>query len=160
MKSKKKSFTVLFVCSGNSCRSPIAKGLMDKIIADNSIKNFEIRTFSAGSTAPKGKLPSDNAQKAAKKFGVDISNHLSAPLTRERIVISDLILAMEQKHKTAVLELVPEAKKKTFVITEYANKDKQGIIDPFGQSLAVYERTTKQLYEILKKVYNKITKKR
>jgi protein-tyrosine-phosphatase len=158
-KSKPVNFNILFVCSGNSCRSPMAKGLMDKIITDNLSKNHKISAFSTGTIAPKGQLLQENAQNAVQKFGADISSHLSAPLTMERIRIADLILTMEEKHKIAVLELMPEAKNKTFIITEYVNKNKQGIADPIGQPFETYQETAKELYEILNKVYNKIIRK-
>ncbi|MBS4016144.1 MAG: hypothetical protein KGZ86_06920 [Candidatus Latescibacteria bacterium] len=171
---KPQQYVILFICSGNLCRSPMAKGLMDTIVemcgGRTPIKkkisrgatpvNIKITTLSAGTIAVNGELPTEYAQQAVRKYGTDISRHLSAPLTEERIKMADLILTMQEKHKTAVLELVPTAKAKTFVITEYVSKDKHGINDPIGQPLAKYEETADKLYLILQKVYNKIIKKK
>jgi protein-tyrosine phosphatase len=101
-------------------------------------------------------LPTEYAQQAAFELGADIQHHLSSPLTKERIKMADLILVMQVKHLTAVIELVPEAKKKTYIITDYVNKNKTGIADPIGQSLQKYQETAKLLYNLLKKVYKKI----
>ncbi len=160
---KPQQYVILFICSGNLCRSPMTKGLMDKIIIDNipnTKSTIKITTLSAGTIAVNGELPTDHAQQAIRKYGADISRHLSAPLTEERIKMADLILTMQEKHKTAVLELVPTAKAKTFVITEYISKNKHGIDDPIGQPLAKYEEIADKLYLILRKVYNKIMKKK
>ena len=157
-----KPFTILFVCSGNSCRSPMAKGIMDKINQDHlkeSQQKAKIMTLSAGTIAPNGQLPTANAKKAALEYGADIHHHLSAPLTRERIKMADLILAMQEKHKIAVLELVPEVKNKTFIITEYISQNKQGIDDPLSHSFEKYQETAKGLYKLLLKIYKKIIKK-
>jgi len=157
-----KPFTILFVCSGNSCRSPMAKGIMDKIIQNylkESQQRVKIMTLSAGTVAPNGQLPTANAQKAALEYGADIHHHLSAPLTMERIKMADLILAMQEKHKIAILELVPEVKNKTFIITEYINQNKLGIDDPLSHSFEKYQETAKELYELLLKIYKKIIKK-
>lgn len=160
---KPQQYVILFICSGNLCRSPMAKGLMDKIIIDNMPNTksaIKITTLSAGTIAVNGELPTDHAQQAVRKYGADISRHLSAPLTEERIKMADLILTMQEKHKAAVLQLVPTAKAKTFVITKYISKDKQGIADPIGQPLEKYQATAEKLYLILQEVYNKIMKKK
>lgn len=160
---KAKEFSILFVCSGNTCRSPMAKGLMDKIIQDNlkkSLASLNITTLSAGTIATNGQLPTDYAQQAVRKYGADINHHLSAPLTKERIKMAKLILGMQEKHKIAVLELVPTAISKTFIITEYINQDTQGIADPIGQPLSIYQKTADKLFLILQKVYNKIIQKK
>lgn len=161
-KKTKSDFTILFVCTGNSCRSPIAKGLLDKIINDNqekSLSRLKIMSLSAGTIAANGQLPSDNAQKAVRKYGADIRHHLSTRLNKERVKMADLILAMEEKHKLAVLELMPSVKDKTFIITEYVSKNKDGIADPIGQPLEKYQETVKLLNNLLLKVYKKILTK-
>jgi protein-tyrosine-phosphatase len=158
-KSKPINFTVLFVCSGNSCRSPMAKGIFDKIVKDNKNDNVNIISLSAGTSASANQLPNEFAQKAVIKYGADIKHHLSAPITKERIEMADLILVMEEKHKNTVLEMSPIAKNKTFVITKYVGKNNQGIVDPLGQPFEKYEETAKNLYELLVKVYKKINDK-
>ncbi|MEO0092357.1 MAG: low molecular weight protein arginine phosphatase [candidate division WOR-3 bacterium] len=150
------NWTILFVCTGNSCRSPMAKGIFDKLIEKSAkIRKSEINilTLSAGTNATKGNLPSEYAQQAVKKYGVDIRHHISHPLTEERIALADLILVMENKHKERVLELAPLAKNRTFLITEYVGEDNQEIPDPFGQPLEKFQEVADLLYKLLQKVY-------
>ncbi|MCX7785588.1 MAG: low molecular weight protein arginine phosphatase [candidate division WOR-3 bacterium] len=150
------SWTILFVCTGNSCRSPMAKGIFDKLLEKSrAIKKSEINilTLSAGTNATKGNVPSEFAQQAVKKYGVDIRHHLSYPLTKERIDLADLILVMENKHKDRVLELVPLAKNRTFLITEYVGEESKEIPDPFGGPLEKFQEVADLLYELLQKVY-------
>ncbi len=155
-KTNQKDFTVLFVCSGNSCRSPMAKGIFDKIVKDSKNNRVSITSLSAGTSAINGQLPTENAQKAVLKYEADIKHHLSAQLTKERIKLADLILAMEEKHKDFILELYPRAKEKTFIITNYIGKSTAGIIDPLGHSIEIYQATADKLHRLLVKIYKKI----
>lgn len=152
----RKQFTVLFVCSGNSCRSPMAKGIFDKIVKDDTRKIVDITSLSAGTLPINGQLPTENAQKAVLKYGADIQHHLSAQLNKERIKMADLILAMEQKHKDFILEMYPRAKPKTFVITNYIGKSTEGIIDPLGHSIEIYQDIADKFHRLLVKIYKKI----
>ncbi len=155
------NWTILFVCTGNSCRSPMAKGIFDKLIEDSpQIRKSEINilTLSAGTNATKGNLPSEYAQQAVKKYGVDIRHHLSQPLTKERIDLADLILVMEPKHKEQVLALAPLAKNRTFLITDYVEDKTQEIPDPYGQPLEKFQEVADLLYKILQKVYKLVIK--
>jgi len=140
-------FSVLFVCSGNSCRSPIAKGILEKMFEKKNVF-----VYSAGTIAQKGILPSEFAVIAAKKYGADISHHLSSPLTKELINDADLILVMSPKHKDNVIELVPEAKSKTFLLREYAFGINEEVEDPVGAPLAVFEKAAAVINENLIKV--------
>lgn len=144
-------FNVLFVCSGNSCRSPIAKGILEKMLTKENVF-----VYSAGTTAESGNLPSEFAVTAARKYGADISHYLSAPLTKELINSADLILTMSPSHKKTVIGLAPKAKAKTFLLKEYAFGLIEEIEDPIGQPLAVFERVAKVINESLKKVAKEI----
>ena len=149
--SKDTYFSVLFVCSGNTCRSPMAKGILDTLVDKKNVF-----VYSAGTIARKGGLPSEFAVIAAQKYGADISHHLSAPLTKELIKDADLILALSLKHKDAVIELVPEAKSKTYLLKEYASGINEEVEDPIGQPLAVFEKVAAIINENLIKVAEKI----
>ena len=148
---KNVDFSVLFVCSGNSCRSPMAKGILEK-----KLEKQNVSVFSAGTIAQPGILPSDFAVIAAQKYGADISHHLSSPLTKESINDADLILVMSPKHKDRVIELVPKAKSKTFLLKEYAFGIQEEVEDPVGQSLEVFEKVASVINENIEKVAKKI----
>ena len=86
---------LLFVCSGNTCRSPLAEG-----IAKESFKQDpSIEVSSAGSTAIEGYPASEFATEVAGNHGIDISGHKSRSLDRDRIRETDLIVAMESRHR-------------------------------------------------------------
>lgn len=144
---KRNNFTILFVCSGNTCRSPMAKGILEK-----KLENKNVTVFSAGTIAQPGILPSDFALITAQKYGADISHHLSSPLTKELIIDADLILVMSTKHKDRVIELVPKAKSKTFLLKEYASGLPEEIEDPVGQPLEVFEKVASEVNENLEKI--------
>jgi protein-tyrosine-phosphatase len=129
----------------------MAKGILEKILEKENVF-----VYSAGTIAPEGSLPSEFAVIAAQKYGADIRHHLSAPLTKELINDADLILVMSPKHKDAVIELVPEAKSKTFLLCEYAFGLNEEVEDPIGQPLEIFEKVAAIINENLVKVTEKI----
>ncbi len=145
--SKDIYFSVLFVCTGNSCRSPMAKGILDKMLEKKNVL-----VYSAGTVAGIGSLPSEFAVRAVQKYGADISHHLSASLTKELINGADLILVMSPKHKESVVNLVSEAKSKTFLLKEYAFGSQEEVEDPIGAPLEVFEKVAAEINESLEKV--------
>ncbi|MGQ9664144.1 MAG: L-threonylcarbamoyladenylate synthase [bacterium] len=148
-------FNLLFVCSGNSCRSPMAVGIIRTMLND---KFVEIE--SAGTAAMEGLPASENAQIVVKEFGGDISTHKTRYLTKELVDEADLILVMEFKHYETVLELAPEAAVKTFLLKEYKRRTKYNeVSDPVGKDLAAYRNTALEIYPSLKFVAQDITKR-
>ncbi len=129
----------------------MAKGILEKIF-----EKEKVSVYSAGTIARKGSLPSEFAIIAAQKYGADISHHLSSPLTKELINDANLILVMSPKHKAAVFELVPEAKSKIFLLSEYALGINEEIEDPVGAPLAVFEKVAAIINENLLKAAEKI----
>ncbi len=158
-KTKKRVFTILFVCSGNTCRSPMAKALMDKIINEHNKTPKLIKTLSCGTNAINGNLPSAEAVKTMHQYDIDLTKHRAIALNKKLIKKADLVLTMEAKHKDMVLSLDPTANNKTYLITEYIQQGKNGISDPLGKGLTAYHKTAQKLKHILEKVYQKITQK-
>jgi protein-tyrosine phosphatase len=133
--------TILFVCTGNSCRSPMAEGLFKKYLAEKlncAIDRLDEKGYiitSAGTLGMVGFPATDEAVRACAAKGVDISNHRSRALTGLLIEQSDLIFVMAQGHKDAVMGISPEAAQKCLLLAEGAD-----IRDPIGQSQAVYDK--------------------
>lgn len=128
---------VLFVCTGNSCRSVMAEGLFKKIMKER----LDIDVSSAGTSALFGFVPSRETVELLSEEGIDFSAHLSMPLTDEMIKKSDLILAMGNRHIDSILERAPEAKNKTYLLKEFAKLDHSqdlDIADPIGRSMQIY----------------------
>ena len=116
--------TVLFVCTGNTCRSPMAEGYLKH----KNINNVSV--LSAGIYADKSPV-SHNAKIVCEKYGIDISRHISTPLTPKMIDSADYIVCMSHSHKQFLNGITSE-NKKLFVLSD-------GVPDPFGADLAVYE---------------------
>jgi len=132
------SFSVLFVCTGNLCRSPMAKGILKEMVGDQPVL-----IYSAGTDTSDGLPPTPFAVEAAQAYHADISRHRSAVLTPELIAVSDLILVMDQHHYDRVVALVPAAKPKTRFLRSYETDGREEIDDPMGGPLGIYQETAR-----------------
>ena len=140
---------ILFVCTGNTCRSPMAAAIMEKIAVENDL---DVLIESAGLFANVGGTASDEAIEALDNMGIDLTFHQTKPITEELIEKSDIILAMTQAHKEL---LKPMAGDKVYTLKEYAG-DSGDISDPYGGDLEEYEETAKEIYDALVDVAEKI----
>ena len=129
--------TILFVCTGNICRSPMAEGLFRHALKGRS----DFRVFSAGVGAVDGLPPSEFAVKALKELGIDISKQRSRMLTADLIQQADYIFGMTHSHVDAITLLYPQASEKTFLLREFdetLDTYENDISDPIGGSYEVY----------------------
>ncbi|MFC4599757.1 low molecular weight protein arginine phosphatase [Cohnella hongkongensis] len=122
---------ILIVCTGNTCRSPMAEAIF-KDLAARSGKTLEIR--SAGVAASTGSPISPNAAEALRRRNLDVPG-ASTLLTAEEVLWANLILTMTSGHKRAILERYPEALSKTYTLKEYALRG-----DPVMDDVAEAER--------------------
>lgn len=157
-------FRVLFVCTGNTCRSAMAQAALKKLIDDAGLENIEIQSAGAGALA--GHPASGFAVEAVKLWGADLTGHSSQSLTRDLIEASDLILAMAPSHFNAVLGLSPEAFDRTFLFKKFPERGDagEGVIDPIGSPLTVYNEVfldiTAELERILPEAIEMAAKKK
>jgi RpiB/LacA/LacB family sugar-phosphate isomerase len=143
---------LLFICTGNICRSPMAEGLARHMARD--IHAIEVK--SAGLGAPSGQAPSTHAIEVMKELEIDISHLRSKPVTRDLVEWADTILVMTYGHLDNMLMLYPHAAEKTYLLREFetsAVPDDREIDDPIGQSQSVYRRTRDQIRDALLDVF-------
>src|SRR5262245_41377559 len=129
--------TILFVCTGNVCRSPMAEGLFRHAARGRS----DLQVLSAGVGAIDGQPPSAYAVQALRDLGIDISQQRSRMLTAELVNQADYIFGMTHGHVDAVNLLYPQAVEKTFLLREFDDTldvFEKDISDPIGGSLEVY----------------------
>jgi len=143
---------ILFVCTGNTCRSVMAEALFKKMMREQNRNDVEVS--SAGVMALAGLGASQGAKEVLAKERIDVSGHVAHEMSRFDALKSDLILVMERKHEEAVLKLAPEVKNRVFLLREFAKigGNNLDIVDPIMGSSGAYEETFNSIKEALERV--------
>ncbi len=138
---------IMFICSGNTCRSPLAEGLFKKYLKENNITDIEVS--SAGVGAFPGDAVSINSILVAGNRGVDISDHRARNINPEHLLTTDLFFCMSDSHKA--------------VLSRYCDENKIVVLnvpDPYGRPIEFYEECAKQLEsqfpQILERIQNTV----
>ena len=146
------SFVLVFVCTGNTCRSPMAEVLAKKLIAKrlqcraDELEEHGVIVASAGISAAMGGRPSPQAVEVLRARGLDLSQHESQPLNEQLVRHADLILTMTRGHREAILGQWPTAAGRTQVLRE----DENDVPDPVGGPAELYKRAAEQIEAELK----------
>ncbi len=141
------AFSVLVVCTGNSCRSPMAAGMLSRMLA-----GLPVFIYSAGTDAPVGNSPTALAVQVAGEHDADISRHRAQQLTVQLIRAADLVLVMDRYHRERVVEILPEAATRTRLLRSFAGSADEEVDDPIGRSLEFYRCTAARMLPALERV--------
>ncbi|MEO0475893.1 MAG: low molecular weight protein arginine phosphatase [Planctomycetota bacterium] len=143
-------YSVLFVCTGNTCRSPMAEGMAKQMLAQlkgveiDQLEEAGIRVRSAGVATGVGSPASAQAVDAMRSVGIDLTSHASTALTEDLIQDADAVYTMTDSHRQAILFHSPSAADKTQPL------DPRGdITDPFGAPVDIYVQTAEMIREAL-----------
>ena len=147
---------ILFVCTGNTCRSPMATALFNRLAADE-LSNHDYEAVSAGISAIDGVPASINSIKAVDNYPeTDISLHRSRQLQLTDIESAFLVLTMCQSHKHHILSMCPNVYQKVFTLKEYAYGTLSDIKDPYGGDESVYRQSAVEIVEAIEKLVEKL----
>jgi len=162
--NNKDQFRILFVCTGNTCRSPMAEGILKKMLKDNGIETVQVS--SAGIYSLENVPASPFAIQAARLRNVDLSSHRSRQLSQKLVEETDLLLVMSQEHIEYIKRADPKAQDKTYLLKVFpqlpprSNEDQDpGVLfikDPIGCSLEDYDCSFLEIKKEIKRIFPEI----
>ncbi len=138
---------ILFVCTGNTCRSPMAEAIFNKIKASD-----ESHAFSRGISVFFPQNISAKSASALKNYGIEDFKHKSVQISEEDIKESDLVLTMTSSHKMSLKSTYPKYKQKIYTLNEKAYGKDSDIADPYGLSQEEYNICAKNIYDAIERI--------
>lgn len=146
---------IIFICTGNTCRSVIAHKLFEKMLEESGKR---AKIYSAGMYANTRDGATINAVQALKEYNIELKDYRSVHIKDINMEEMDLILCMTLGHKGMMGQLYPNLKDNIYTLKEYVENDKEGkdIKDPFGNSKELYILCLKEIKENLEKLINLI----
>ena len=150
---------IMFICTGNICRSAMAQWLLKQKLEDKEIKNVEV--YSCGVYAQDGDIPTWEAKRVMMdEYSIDMNKHRATNIVNSNIKEMDLILCATSRHKRDVLRIYPELEGKVFTMKEYVGYDREyhdkiDIKDPWGYDIETYRSCIAEIDECLELLIKK-----
>lgn len=162
LKNSDSSLNILYICTGNICRSAFAD-VLTKMLIQSGETNLIINSLSAGTNTQDGLFANDDAIRIAKEFNLDLNPHRTKSLTKELANKSTIIFAMEPMHVLKLAMISPRSLRKTFLLSALDEIDGITIIDPYAKSDQVFSDTfsrikfsVERLLEIINRSTNSV----
>ena len=147
---------IMFICTGNICRSAMADLLMKKKLQDRNMLDVEI--YSSGIYAMQGDVSTDEAVEVMEEYEVDLKKHRATLTSKSNIQEMDLILCMTSAHKQNLINTYPNLVDKIYTLKEYVGIEEMDIKDPWGYTIATYRFCAAEIDKCLDKLIEKIKK--
>lgn len=141
----KRKRLILFLCTGDTCRGPMAVGFMRKVLEEKGIKDVEVK--SAGVMTATGLVPTPEVIQLLEAVQVDARRHRSSKLTTDLLERADLVLGMTPFHVQFALRMAENAREKVHLFKEFTRSDPKNyqITDPMGHTLEVFKRVFREI---------------
>lgn len=153
-------FRVIFVCTANICRSPMAEYCLKQLIQREGLAE-QILSESAGTLAVDGMPITEKAAQVCAEHGLDASAHRSRHVNIHLLRDANLILGMELHHKSDLQIIFPQFASKIYLLKEYGRENRPenySILDPYGQTIEAYRKTFSEIETVIQNVWPEIKK--
>ena len=148
-------YRILFVCTGNICRTPIAAAILQHFIRKEKLETI-IDVESAGTWAMDGNPVSENTRRVCQEHGLDVAHHRARHIDHFMVKEADLILCMAEQHKLDLLTIYPHFRNKIFTLKEFMateNHRTLSVDDPYGRNIMAYRKTFREIEQEIQRIW-------